>query len=79
MGTLKNTNKKVFNISPNIIMSIDENNIGEMYIYDSKYGYVLNGVTASDLVDYFVYKNNKHLSKEIINILMTMTINKGTH
>ena len=79
MGSLKNTNKRVFNITPNIIMSVDTNNMGEMYVYDSEYGYILNGVTASDLVDYFAYKNEPKLSEEIKDTLMTTTINKGIH
>jgi hypothetical protein len=79
MGSLYNKNKKVFSVTPNIIMSVDDNNIGEMYVYDENYGYILNGVTASDLVDFFIYKNRMDLSEEIINTVMNITIHTGTH
>jgi type I restriction-modification system DNA methylase subunit len=79
MATLKNTNKKCYNITPNIIMNIDDNNMGEMYVYGDSYGYILNGATASDLVDYFAYKNNIELSEEILDMLMSINLNMGTH
>jgi len=78
MGTLKNTNNNLFTISPHIMLSI-VNNVGEMYIYDDKYQYILNSMTASDLIDYFHYTNNNHLSEEIIDTMMNMKFNTGTN
>lgn len=77
MGMKANLNKKVFNVSPNIVVSIDEKNMGEMYVYgkDEKDGYILNGATASELIDYFAYKNNIPLSEEIINMVMQVNVN----
>lgn len=79
MATMNNPNKNILDLSPNIIMHVDENNIGEMYIYDNDRGYVLNGITASDLIDYFAYNDDIHLSEEIIDICMDVIINQGTH
>ena len=80
MGTLKNSNKKMFNISPSIIVNMDENNMGEMYVYDkSPNGLILNGMTAKQLIDYFAYHDNMELSNEILDIIMNVNINVGTH
>lgn len=79
MGSLKNQGNRVFGMSSNVIMTMDDNDMGEMYIYDKDRGYILNGMTASDLVDYFAYKNDMNRSNEIMDILLNMTINKGTH
>lgn len=79
MGSIKNTNENIFTISPNILLSIDDNDMGDMYVYDNDRGYILNGTTASDLVDFFAYNDNMHISNEIIDVLLDMTINKGTH
>ena len=79
MGSIENKSREVFNVTPNIVMSIDDNNMGEMYIYEGCRKLIFNGITASDLVDYF-YCNDKHkLSEEIFDVIMNMTINKGTH
>ena len=81
MGMKSNLNKKIFNVSPNIIVSIDDKNMGEMYVYDSKAGdgYILNGATASDLIDYFAFNGDIPLSEEILDMVMNVTINKVTN
>jgi len=79
MGSRQNLNPKVFHISSNIVLSVDDNNMGDMYVYDGMYGYILNGATAGDLVDYFAYEDKIPISEEILDICMNMTINKGTH
>ena len=79
MASIKNTNTRVFNISPNIIISLDDKNLGDMYIFDEHYSYVLNGLTASDLVCYFADKGEPSLSNEILSTMMEITIDKGTH
>ena len=53
--------------------------MGDMYVYDNDRGYILNGITASDLIDFFAYNDDMHISEEIIDVLINMTINKGTH
>lgn len=79
MGSKHNTNKSVFNISPNIVVSVDENDMGDMYVYDQDRGYILNGMTASDLVDFFDYNDNGRVKEEILDVLINMTITEGTH
>jgi hypothetical protein len=79
MGTVRNESNNIFSVSPNIIMMVDDNNVGEMYVYDDRYGYVLNGATASDLIDFFAYKNRIDLSEEIIETVMNVTTHTGTH
>ena len=79
MANINNTNERVFNVSPNIVISVDDNNIADMYIYDEKYRYVLNGYTASDLVCYFADKGEVSLSHEIMDTMMDITIDIGTH
>lgn len=80
MATYNNTNDNLVEVSPNIMISIDDNNMGEMYVYDNKYSYILNGLTASDLVYYFNDdEENFHLAEEIQDTMMEITINKGTH
>ena len=60
-------------------MSVDDNNIGEMYVYDDVYGYILNGATASDLINFFAYRDRMDISEEIISTLMNMRINTRIH
>lgn len=80
MATYKNTNNKLVQVSPNIMIMMDDNNMGEMYVYDDKYQYILNGMTASDLVCYFNEDDTLHyLAEEIKDTMMGITINRGTH
>lgn len=79
MASIKDPQDNVIHVSPNVVISLSDDNIGEMYIYDDKYMYVLNGMTASDLVGYFNSVEDFHLSDEIVEVLMDMTINQGTH
>ena len=81
MGMKSNANNKIFNVSPNIIVSVDDKNMGEMYVYGTKdsSGYILNGATASDLIDYFAYENELPLSEEILDMVMNVNISKTTH
>lgn len=81
MAMLKNTNKKMFNISSSIVLKMDEKNMGEMYVYgeQSPNGLVLNGMTAKQLIDYFAYIGNVNLSNEILDVIMNVDINMGTH
>jgi hypothetical protein len=54
MGTLKNLENKTILLSPNIIMGIDDNNVGNIRVYDKQgNGYVFNGMTANTLIAYF--------------------------
>jgi len=77
MGSKENKNKKMFNISPHIIMSVGDNNIGNMYVYDNNLdAYVLNGATASQLVVQFVHQGQDRLSDEILDTIMNMN-NQG--
>ena len=73
MATLNNTNRELIGISSNVIMTVDDDNQGDLYICDDEYSYVLNNATASDLVDFFAYNNRVDLSEEIIDTLMDMT------
>jgi hypothetical protein len=79
MASIKDPQDNVIHVSPNVVISLSDDNIGEMYIYDDNYMYVLNGMTASDLVGYFNSVEDYHLSDEIVEVLMDMTINQGTH
>ena len=80
MGRLLDDKKNIVSLSPNIIMHLDKGNLGELYVYDKKStAYVLNGITASDLVDYFALTDNADLSEEIIDVCMNIIINTGTH
>ncbi len=81
MASVINNNKRMFNVSPNIILKIDNNNVGDMYVYnDDNKGFILNGLTASYLIDYFKIKNKPVLVHEIIDTLMGINnINNITH
>lgn len=79
MASINNPNDNIFNISDNIIISIDDNNMADMYVYDDHNQYVLNGYTASDLVTFFAYNDDVDLSEEILDIVMDITVHIGTH
>lgn len=79
MATIKNPNTNIFNMSPNIVIAVDDSNMGEMYVYDNKFRYILNGLTASDLICYFAEKGDMHLSNEIMETVMIMTAESGTN
>ncbi len=58
---------------------MNDENLGDMYIYDDHKGYILNNMTASELVDYFVCNDNPELSREILDTIMGIDMNRGTH
>lgn len=80
MASKENTNDRIIFFSDNILLSIDDNNIGDMYIYDHDYQYILNGLTASDLVNYFKYTENgwEELADEILDVMMDLTVHMET-
>ena len=79
MATLENMSERVFNVSQNIVMSIDKNNVGDLYVYGSRNRYVLNGASASDLIDYFWCNNKEELAEEILDFVMSVTVNTATN
>lgn len=80
MASFKNPNNDVITITENILITIDDTDHGDMYVYDDKYRYILNGMTASELIEYFNHKKgDTHLSEEIQDTMMSLTVNEETH
>lgn len=80
MASFNKTDPNIIEVSENILISVDENNLGEAYIFDDKYRYILNGMTASELIMFFDSNDDSvHLSEEILDMMMSLTINTGTH
>jgi hypothetical protein len=76
MGTLKNLENKTILLSPNIIMGIDDNNVGNIRVYDKQgNGYVFNGMTANTLIAYFGGTEEYLLAEEMLDVLISLDNN----
>jgi hypothetical protein len=80
MGTLRNTGNQIIIMSPNIVLTADANNVGNMRVYDKAgNAYVFNGMTANDLVMYFGGTDDEYpLAEEMLDVLIGMDTKNTT-